>query len=445
MKNKKFFYILAISFILSFIFTMLTKEPMQPDSYGYDSIGWNLAQGHGYVSIENKITMEREPMYPFFLAVVYFIFGHSCFPVQIAQIALFLLTVILVYKTASAIFDKKTAWFSMAITALFPTLMNYPAYIVSETLFTFLVSLAVFGCIKIYFSDKWPYYILTGLALGASALCKSIMLPFIFIVIIWFLLLKGVGYGIKNRLIKISAMILIFGGVVVPWMCRNYAEFDSFSLRQGSELPLCIKTMKLDYNGRDFKKAFIFTISENLGGKMFPDYTDDPRYFLFKEDVAARGTILPALREKGYSSKQIKSMMVSEIIKRPVKFLAVSSLDLLKMTQFTYLPLLIDQQYLMKKITGGRYGAFLLSLSRGIFRFLACLLILFSMAAMWIRRAEWRKWIFLVILICYTNLIYSLVYGHGRYGVPLIPYYIILSVSIFAGRVWKKPVVLKKI
>ena len=74
---------------------------------------------------------------------------------------------------------------------------------------------------------------------------------------------------------------------------------------------------------------------------------------------------------------------------------------------------------------------FLLSLLRGIFRLLAYLLILFSMIAMWIRRTEWKKWIFLAILICYTTLIYSLIYGHGRYSVPLIPYYIILSNKTF--------------
>jgi 4-amino-4-deoxy-L-arabinose transferase-like glycosyltransferase len=432
--NKKFFYILAISFIISFIFITFTKEPMQPDSYGYDSIGWNLAQGHGYTNAENKITMEREPMYPFFLAFIYFIFGHTYLPVQIIQIVLFLLTVILVYKIAEAVFNKEIAWYAMAMTAFFPTLVNFPSYILSETLFTFLTSLLVFGCIKIYFTNKWGYYFLTGLALGAAALCKSIMLPFIFIVIIWLLLLRDkAGWGIKERIMKISVIILIFCGTVTPWMHRNYADFGSFSLREGSEVPLCVKVEKLDYNLQDFKEALIFTISENLGGKMFPDITEDPRYFLFKEDVLARGKILPELREKGYSSKEIKNMMISAMIKRPVKFLAVSSLDLLKMTQFTYLPILIDQQYLIKKMTNARHGVLLLSLSRGIFRFLAYLLILFSMMAMWVGRAEWRKWIFLVILICYTNLIYSLIYGHGRYGVPLIPYYVMLSVSIIAG------------
>jgi 4-amino-4-deoxy-L-arabinose transferase-like glycosyltransferase len=407
---------------------LITKEPMQPDSYSYDTIGWNLAQGHGYVNAWDEITMEREPLYPFFLAVIYFLFGHNHFPAQISQITLFLLTVILVYRIARVVFNKETALYSMAIVAFFPTLINYPSYIVSETLFTFLTSLLVFSCIKIYFTNKWVYYILTGLILGMSALCKAVMLPFIFIIIFWLLLLRS--KTAKGVLIKIIVLMSIFCCVITPWMYRNYTNFGSFSLRAGSEVPLCIKVLKLEYSLEDFKKAFIFTISENLGKKMFPGAVENPGDFLFKEDALVREKILPGLKEKGYSSKEIKSKMTAEMMKRPFKSLAVSSLDLLKMTQFTYIPILIDQEYIIKKITGFPCGIFLLSLLRGVFRLLAYLLILFSIWTMWIKRSEWKNWIFLVLLICYTNLIYILIYGHGRYGVPLIPYYVILATPV---------------
>jgi len=426
--KKKVTVVLILSFILSLMLVFVTRHPMLPDSYGYNAIGVNIASGNGYKDNIGEVTMAREPMYPLFLAVMYKIFGYRYFPVQIVQVGLFLLTVILVYRIAKLTFDRQIALYSMVITALFPTLINYPSYILSETLFTFLTSLLVFSCIKIYFTDKWIYYILTGLVLGASVLCKAIMLPFIFVVICWRLLLGDKRRcNIKNMIIKISVMVLIFITLVVPWMYRNYVNFGSFSLRGGSEEPLCAKVIKLNYGFEDFKKAFIFTISENLGKRMFPDAIENPRDFLFKEDILVREKMLPELREKGYTSKEIKNMMMNEIMKRPIKFIAISSLDLFKMTQFTYLPILIDQEYLIEKITNVRHGVFLLSLSRGIFRFLAYLLILFSIIAMWMRKAEWRNLIFLVILVCYTNLIYSLIYGHGRYGVPLIPYYIILS------------------
>ena len=119
--------------------------------------------------------------------------------------------------------------------------------------------------------------------------------------------------------------------------------------------------------------------------------------------------------------------MIKGIIRRPIKFIVVSSIDLLKMTQFAYLPVLIDQEYLIKKISDYRYGNIFLSLSRGIFRLLAYVLIVFSIMGIFAQKAIWREWIFLFIVIIYISLAYSIVYGHGRYSVPLIPYYIILS------------------
>ncbi|MDO8603537.1 MAG: glycosyltransferase family 39 protein [Candidatus Omnitrophota bacterium] len=430
---KKFLYILGVSFVFSFALLLLTREPMQPDSYGYDSIGFNLAKGHGYVDDSRVPAMGREPAYPAFLALIYLLFDHDYFFVQLAQIILFLLTAIFVYKTARLIFCEKIAVYSMAITALFPTLANYPAYILSETLFTFLLSVLVFSCIKIYFTNRTAYYLLAGGMLGITALCKAVMLPFIFILILWLIFLRFKSGFRAGFIIKIAVMTMAFVILTIPWMARNYLKCGSFSLRGGSETPLCVKVQKLDYGFNDFKQNLVFIMSENLGKRVFPDIVDNPRDFLHKEDDIAREKILPELEGKGYSPEEIKNIMISKIMKRPVKFIAVSFLDLLKMTQFTYLSILIDQRYLIDKITNLSYGNSLLSLIRGVFRSLAYILILLSICGMLIKKDMWRKWIFLFLLICYTNLIYSLIYGYGRYGVPLIPYYIILSAPMIVA------------
>jgi len=425
---KKYFYIIVMSLMLSFSLLLLTREPMLSDSYRYDEIGLNLVNGYGYVDGEFMPTMERSPAYPFFLAVIYKIFGHYYFFVQLIQIALFILTVILIYKIAKLIFDEKIAIYSMAITAFFPTLANYPSYILSESFFIFLLSLVVFFGIKVYFTDNLKYYLLLGFSLGLAALCKIIMLPFIFVVILWLIFLKFKSSNKMKFVVKIFIMILAFMILVIPWMSRNYLKFGSFSLRSRSEGPLCVKVQKLNYDFNDFKQSLVFIISENLGKKMYPDVAENPRDFLFREDVLVAEEIVPALIKKGYTLKDIKNLMIAEMAKRPIKFIAVSFLDLLKMTHFTYLPILIDQEYLMNKIINFWYGDWLLSLLRGIFRLLACFLILFSILGMFIKRVLWKNWILLFLLIGYINLSYTLIYGYGRYGVPLIPYYIILSV-----------------
>jgi hypothetical protein len=221
--------------------------------------------------------------------------------------------------------------------------------------------------------------------------------------------------------------------VVTPWMYRNHTHFGSFSLRGGSEVPLCAKVQKLDYSFNDFKKAFVFTISENLGQKMFPDVVK-PERFLFKEDYLVRDKILPELERKGYSPGEIKSIMTARIIERPWKFLLISSLDLFKMTQFTYLPMLIDQEYIIEKFNAFKYGNNLLSLIRAVFRSFAYILIVFFIMALFSQRALWKKWMLLFLVIVYISLSYAIVYGHGRYSVPLIPFYVIFSAAFMLKR-----------
>lgn len=421
LKEKWFYFVLLFSLVISLFLAFGIGHPAyeMADAYGYDKLGFNLSIGKGFVDEENRPTMGREPAYPFFLAGIYSVAGHNHSAVRFVQIILFLLTVIFTYKTAKIVFNEEIAGCAMIMTAFFPTLVNYPAYILSETLFIFLLSLFVFFCIKLYLSNKLIYYFLSGITLGILILCKSITLFFIPVLFLWGILFC------KSRL-RICLMILMSMGIALPWVYRNYVNFDTFALRKGTELALSVKVQKLDYTFDDFKKNIIFTISEGLGKKIYPYAIEDPKDFLFKEDTLVREKILPELINRGYAPKEIRAMMIKKIIKRPIKFLAISSLDLLRMTQFSYLPAL-NQPHIIENFKKLRYGGILLFSLRAVFRALSCILILSFILGMYVKRDTWKRWMFLFIVIAYFTVIYSLIYGNARYSVPLIPYYIILS------------------
>jgi hypothetical protein len=253
------------------------------------------------------------------------------------------------------------------------------------------------------------------------------MTLFIFILLIWIALICKAREVNNRKILKAGIMVLMYATIVMSWMYRNYTVFGSFSLRQGFEGVLCSKVQRLNYDINDFKQHIVFIISENLGKKIYPDAIDNPRDFLFKEDILTRERILPELRRKGYSANEIKEMMMTEISKRPFKFIAISALDLFKMTQFTHLPLLVYEKNLIAKIINLPNGRLILSVTRGVFRLFAYLLILLSFIGIAIKKRSWRKWLLLLLIICYINLLYSLIVGHGRYGVPLIPYYVMFS------------------
>ena len=119
------------------------------------------------------------------------------------------------------------------------------------------------------------------------------------------------------------------------------------------------------------------------------------------------------------------------IKKAPLKYAAQSLLEGLKMTAFLYIPIL-NEPHITEEFQRTEKGRLLISAARGIFRALAYLVLLLTLLGFFGERKKWRQWIFIAAIIVYINLSYSLLFGWGRYNVPLIPLYIMFAVAGFA-------------
>ena len=220
--NKKtFLLILSIAFILriGYIFIFPQEKILVGDAVGYDTIAHNLANGSGFSMEPNIPTPIRAPGYPFFLSIIYLVFGHSYFIVRIFQAILSALTCVILYYTAKEIFDEKIAKVSAWLLLFYPVLIVYTGLILSETLFTFLFIITVFLLVKGLSSEKNKYFILSGLFLGLSTLTRpvTLLLPFL----IFFLII----ITNRNLLSKWLLFFTVFCIVLLPWSIRNYQKF----------------------------------------------------------------------------------------------------------------------------------------------------------------------------------------------------------------------------
>ena len=157
--NKVFVLkIITISFLFGIFFILISDHPLINDATIYDILGLNLARGNGFsltpIAFSFTPTSYRAPAYPFFLAGIYKVFGHSYTLVYLLQTLLFSLTCLFVYFSARNIFDEKIARYSALFTALCPTLANYSTYILTETLFTFLLCFEAWILTKILIQKK---------------------------------------------------------------------------------------------------------------------------------------------------------------------------------------------------------------------------------------------------------------------------------------------------
>ena len=428
--------IFVISVTLSSFFAAFSHPVVQDDDSGqYDTIGWNIAQGRGFSLAQTEPftpTMLREPLYPCFLAIVYKIFGHDYRAAIAFQIIFFALTCLAVYFIAKEIFDKRIAAYSAILTALCPTLANYPSYILTETTFTLLLCIFIFVSIKAVRYGKNALFIASGAILGICALCKAIMLPFSLIVTLFILLRRGMRQA--------ALFIIIFMLMVSPWFFRNYTLFGTFqpSLRGGAAL--WERAQKSDDTIEDMKHAVVFNFSEYLGNKMFPGLVENPQDYILLGSKKSHDKE-KELSEQGLTPTEIDKSMREEakknILAHPIKFLIYIPIESIKMTAFIYLPIL-NEPDLINRFSDLKNGNAMLSAIRSVFRLSAYPILLLVLIGIYYKRKEWKNWILMVGLIIYINTIYSMIFALGRYAVPIVPFYLIFAVTglscLFAGR-----------
>jgi len=229
--NKLLVFILLSSFILSLVYSFHFKINPEVDAGAYDEIGWNIAQGIGYrsspeieASLDQSI-MRVGPLYEFFLAIIYYIFGHSYKAVWIMQALLHTISALLIYLTCLIIFkepeNKKTiALMASAIFAFYPDLVEISAMLLTETLYLFLFCLAIYFFFKYFHIINTWTAIMIGIIFGLATLARPPVL-FLIPVIIFY-------YYKKSKIIPAALFIITLLLVFTPWAVRNYIIYDKF-------------------------------------------------------------------------------------------------------------------------------------------------------------------------------------------------------------------------
>jgi len=355
-------------------------DPAGGDAIGYDLLATNLLKYHEYCFEYGKPTAYREPFYPYFLAGIYALFGHSYNIVRIIQILLSCFTCILIFLLADKLFNRKVALLSGLISSFYPYLIFYSTAILKETLFTFLLILNIYFFCKENLNNKFYNTVFAGIFAGLTALTNSVYLLFVIFTFLFFLISKK----FKQAIILIIIFILIYS----LWIIRNYKVFNTFiwganvsgsTLYIHSVIPYEIlatdKNIKFQENDIYLKKAK--NMDEISGTK-----------FLIK------------------TTKEIILANPGEFLNRTVK-------RFLKLYRFFphkdkgY----IHSEKLMIITSLCSYGLLFPFFIYGFFRNLK----------------DFKKYIFLYMTIFTFTFVYSITWAIIRYRIPLEPYIIIFA------------------
>ncbi len=161
-------------------------------------------------------TASRPPLYPVLIALLWWTNSPPILAVMLLQSLLGAATVALVYLTAKDRFNSGVAMIASLGMALAPMTGRFTAVLLTETLFTFLLTLAVF-C----WGREKP--VLAGLALGMAALTRPAVLGFIIILPMLSLL-----PSLRQRWRTYLTIAVVAIGLSSIWIIRDALLFRRF-------------------------------------------------------------------------------------------------------------------------------------------------------------------------------------------------------------------------
>jgi hypothetical protein len=238
------------------------------DMFQYDMLARSIVAGNGYrwyaqedlPLIQSYIHLDltsvnydprgmptsfRPPLYPAFLALIYFVAGVGAkrfFVARLVQTVLAASLAPLTYALARRFFPDRPRAATIAawVIAIYPMLVIYPLSLATENLFFVLVLTSILVLLKAadsataegntdnkvvlfsisfrnhlldyFYKSRW--FMLAGVLLGLMALTRSVSLGFAGLSVLW------VWFVLHERKMAVAVFVMV-ALVTLPWMVRN--------------------------------------------------------------------------------------------------------------------------------------------------------------------------------------------------------------------------------
>jgi 4-amino-4-deoxy-L-arabinose transferase-like glycosyltransferase len=200
----------------------------------------SIAAGHGFGSPfhgETGPSAWVAPLYPYFLAGLFKIFGiysNTAAWVALAVNSVFsALTSVTIFLIGEEIFGGAVALWSAWIWTFLPYSMYWAIRFAWETsLATFLLSAVFLLAVKLERRSRLSWWLLFGFCWALIALCNPSLLAFLPFCGAWIIWRQFRGGVLRISHAAFSG--LLFLAMIAPWTARNYATFGKLILFRGN-------------------------------------------------------------------------------------------------------------------------------------------------------------------------------------------------------------------
>ncbi|MFC2091675.1 tetratricopeptide repeat protein [Elusimicrobiota bacterium] len=203
------------------------------DAAVYDTWAQSIAAG----DILGKGAFVLGPGLPYFLSVIYLIFGHNIFAAYLGFLLIGSLNCVLIYYLGKKIFNWKTGLVAAMLSSFYGVLVVYDSSLLNVSLINLCNLLMLLSLLTGIKSRNMSYWFIAGIFLGLSILFRPNILVFLPFLILFLLLgkinifSKDVIYGRSKTAMVVMTGVLL---ALTPVIVRNIYVTGEFILTTAS-------------------------------------------------------------------------------------------------------------------------------------------------------------------------------------------------------------------
>ncbi len=224
--NKLISAVIFVGLCATLAYAFYFQVRVAVDAKAYNSIAWSLVQGTGYTETTNPIPDAAigrlGPGYEFFLAFWYFLFGQKLWIIWILQSFLHVASGFILYLLIKEFYhgEKREEFASLAagIYIFFIDLLEFPAMLMTETLYMFLVLLGIYYGLRMW---RGPTLKNSSLATVFLTLAILVRPPALIVLVVLLLYLL-----VRKHFKLVLACVVISILLLTPWTVRNYKVYN---------------------------------------------------------------------------------------------------------------------------------------------------------------------------------------------------------------------------
>ena len=192
------------------------------DEAAYDGYATGILEG----TWPDKKVFYQDPLYPYFLALIYRNAGHRTAVVKIIQVFLGALTIPLIFGIGRRAFGTTTGVVSAVLMVLYRPLYFFEGVMDKEIFCLLLLCISLFSLMRIE-DDKKPYrWVIPGFTLGLACLTRANLLLMIPVWGAWILVSFGRRFGYKRSFGAAAIFVITAFATISPVTVHNIRAGD---------------------------------------------------------------------------------------------------------------------------------------------------------------------------------------------------------------------------